>query len=193
MYSYKKLTPSILILLIVGIAVIIHNITYHSPIIHVPTEVIDPVVVYDTIVVDNNSLINSIETTLETADGAIDGMINDQKNTERTILFLNRTVNEEKYIIDSLKLEISLKDSVINKNQESIDLLSEDLKTLQFKYNNTENILERYISEYSVLLNKIEYLQNNLEECYSESKYLDSLILTNKRLTKNYINQSNEY
>ena len=64
--------------------------------------------------------------------------------------------------------------------------MSKDLVLSQEKTENIEDILQRHIQEYSTLLEKIEYLESNLQESSTQIEYLDSLILTNKKLTKIY-------
>jgi len=142
--------------------------------------------IVESIVVEDNCLLESIDATLELADNTMDIIREEEKKEQQKLRYLQRTIRDEELLIVTLESQLATRDSIIKGQSQKIKSLSKDLVLSQEKIKNTEDILQRHIQEYSTLLEKIEYLESNLQESYTQIEYLDSLILTNKKLTKIY-------
>ena len=140
----------------------------------------------ENIVVEDDCFLESIDATLELADNALISIKEEEKKEQQRLSYLQKTIRDEELLITTLESQLATRDSIIEDQSQKIKSLSRDLVLSQEKIKNTEDILQRHIQEYSTLLRKIEYLESNLQESYTQIEYLDSLILTNKKLTKIY-------
>lgn len=141
----------------------------------------------DTIVVVSSSpILENIEATLEMADEAMSKREANEANTERKMLSLKQLVSQEEELIKELNRKLAIKDSIITDKKEELELTLIQLKQAQYQVENTKEILQRYIISYNVLLEENNLLQTELDETYSHIEYLDSLVLTDKKLTKIY-------
>jgi len=140
----------------------------------------------ENIVIEDDCFLESIDATLELADNALISIKEEEKKEQQTLRYLQRTIRDEELLIATLESQLATRDSIIKDQNQEIKSLSGDLFLAQEKTKNTEDILQRHIQEYSTLLEKIEYLEYNLQESYIQIEYLDSLIFTNKKLTKVY-------
>jgi len=142
--------------------------------------------IIENIVVEDDCFLESIDATLELADNALISIKEEEKKEQQRLSYLQKTIRDEELLITTLESQLATRDSIIESQSQKIKSLSRDLVLSQEKIKNTEDILQRHIQEYSTLLRKIEYLESNLQESYTQIEYLDSLILTNKKLTKIY-------
>ena len=142
--------------------------------------------IVENIVVEDDCFLESIDATLELADNALISIREEEKKEQQRLSYLQKTIRDEELLITTLESQLATRDSIIEEQNQKIKSLSRDLVSSQEKIKNTEDILQRHIQEYSTLLRKIEYLESNLQESYTQIEYLDSLILTNKKLTKIY-------
>jgi chromosome segregation ATPase len=140
----------------------------------------------ENIVVEDDCFLESIDATLELADNALISIREEEKKEQQRLSYLQKTIRDEELLITTLESQLATRDSIIEEQNQEIKSLSKDLVLSQEKTENIEDILQRHIQEYSTLLEKIEYLESNLQESYTQIEYLDSLILTNKKLTKIY-------
>lgn len=141
----------------------------------------------DTIIVTSPSLIlENVEATLEMADEAMNKREANKANTERKMFSLKQLVNQEEELISELEDKLSIKDSIIRNKTEKLEVLTFQLGLTENKLSSTEEIIQRYIVAYNVLLEENNLLQTELDKTYSHVEYLDSLIFTNKKLIKVY-------
>lgn len=141
----------------------------------------------DTIIATSPSLIlENVEATLEMADEAMNKREANKANTERKMFSLKQLVNQEEELISELEDKLSIKDSIIRNKTEKLEVLTFQLGLTENKLLSTEEIIQRYIVAYNVLLEENNLLQTELDETYSHVEYLDSLIFTNKKLIKVY-------
>jgi len=142
--------------------------------------------IVENIVVEDDCFLESIDATLELADNALISIREEEKKEQQRLSYLQKTIRDEELLITTLESQLATRDSIIKGQSQKIKSLSRDLVLSQEKTKNTEDILQRHIQEYSTLLEKIGYLEYNLQESYTQIEYLDSLIFTNKKLTKVY-------
>lgn len=142
--------------------------------------------IIETVIIKDDGFLESIDVTLELADNALISIKEEEKKEQQRLSYLQKTIRDEELLITTLESQLATRDSIIEGQSQKIKSLSRDLVLSQEKIKNTEDILQRHIQEYSTLLRKIDYLESNLQESYTQIEYLDSLILTNKKLTKVY-------
>lgn len=139
----------------------------------------------ETIVEPNEELLKNIDATLEIADGAI-GVINEKRiESQAKILDLQNLVSYEEGLIKSLQ------DSLLVKNN-LITLYTEDNKYLTNQLDSTKNkfdyALHECINICDFKVNKLtsinEQLTKDIDSLQNRVFYLDSLVMTNKKLSK---------
>lgn len=138
------------------------------------------------ITVRDSSFLESIDSTLEMADEVMSEREVNKANNERKMFSLKQLVSQEEELISKLENKLSIKDSIIRNKTEKLEVLTFQLGLTENKLLSTEEIIQRYIVAYNVLLEENNLLQTELDETYSHVEYLDSLIFTNKKLTKVY-------
>ena len=149
------------------------------------TTTIEPIP--DTVVVISPSpLLDNIESTLEMADEVMSKREKEQNLLNRKIYNLVSTISQEEELIVELQRKLAVKDSIIKNKNIQLEATLEKLESTQHQVENTEEIIQRYILSYNVLLEENSILQSELDETYYQVEYLDSLIFTNKKLTKVY-------
>jgi predicted RNase H-like nuclease (RuvC/YqgF family) len=149
------------------------------------TTTIEPIP--DTVVVISPSpLLDNIESTLEMADEVMSKREKEQNLLNRKIYNLVSTISQEEELIAELQRKLTVKDSIIKDKSIQLEATLEKLESTQHQVENTEEIIQRYILSYNVLLEENSILQSELDETYYQVEYLDSLIFTNKKLTKVY-------
>jgi predicted RNase H-like nuclease (RuvC/YqgF family) len=156
-----------------------------SPPPSLTTTTIEPV--SDTVVIISPSpLLDNIESTLEMADEVMSKREKEQNLLNKKIYNLVSTISQEEELIVELQRKLAVKDSIIKNKNIQLEATLEKLESTQYQVENTEEIIQRYILSYNVLLEENSILQSELDETYSQVEYLDSLIFTNKKLTKVY-------
>ncbi len=149
------------------------------------TGFLEPEVVEESIETINTSLLETVETTLEVADLAITEIAEERKADRNKIYSLQNLVNQEEELILNLEGSLGTKDSLLLVYQENTQLLEVKINTVENHLNSAlhkcENecfpTIENLNSENERLLNYIDSLQNQVF-------YLDSLVSTNKKLSK---------
>ena len=145
------------------------------PEIFVPVPLIQP----------NDNLLETIEATLDVADEAIGEIIKDKIESQNKISTLQSTVNYEENLLQNLSGEIEAKDSLISSYQENNSILNEKIHKVENNLNHALHKCEDQCFPTIIRLN-----QENQDLIYSIDSlqtwvfYLDSLVSTNKRLSK---------
>ncbi|MDA7648711.1 hypothetical protein N8580_00070 [Akkermansiaceae bacterium] len=133
----------------------------------------------------NTTLLETVETTLEVADLAIDEILEDKIKKQNKIYSLQKLVNQEEELIYNLEGSLNIKDSLlltyeINNQilEEKIDEVATNLDHALHKCGNEcYPTIVKLNKENKELLNYVDSLQNWVF-------YLDSLVMTNKKLSK---------
>lgn len=144
----------------------------------------------DTIIEEFNptgrDFLENIDSTLEEADAILEKIEKNKANTENKIHSLEHLHSEDVELISELNRKLTIKDSIIADKAKEIENLYFQLEFTENKFLTNEEILQRYIKEYNSLVEENNSLKEKINENYSHIEYLDSLILTNKKLTKVY-------
>ena len=133
----------------------------------------------------NNNLLETIEATLDVADEAIDEIIKDKIKSQNEISTLQSTVSYEENLLQNLSGEIKAKDSLIFSYQENSLILEEKIHEIK---DNLDHALHKCEGQCFPTIMKLN--QENQDLLYSIDSletwvfYLDSLVSTNKRLSK---------
>ena len=133
----------------------------------------------------NNNLLETIEATLDVADEAIDEIIKDKIKSQNKISNLQNTVDYEENLLQNISGEIRVRDSLITQYKENSLILKEEIHKIEDDLNHAKHKCETGCYSTIMRLN-----QENQDLLYSIDSletwvfYLDSLILTNKRLSK---------
>jgi len=133
----------------------------------------------------NIGLLQTIEATLDVADEAIDEIIKDKIITQNKISNLQNTVNYEEGLLTNLSGELIVRDSLIMQYKENSLILKEEIHKVEDDLNHAKHNCKTQCYPTIIRLN-----QENQDLLYSIDSlqtwvfYLDSLILTNKRLSK---------
>jgi len=133
----------------------------------------------------NEDLLATVDATLEVADIALDEILEDKIKTRNQILQLQYTVNQEEALLTNLSGELGAKDSLLFAYQANNLFLEEKIQEVEDNLNHALHkcgnecypTIVRLNQENQDLLNYVDSLQNWVF-------YLDSLVETNKRLSK---------
>ena len=139
-----------------------------------------------TISVDlNTDLLESVESTLGVADEAIEEIIANKTSARRTISNLQTTVSHEEDLLKGLGSAVAAKDSLISTYEETNILLQSKITDIE---NSLNHALHKCTTECYPTIAKLrqenEALLNYTDSLQNWVFYLDSLILTNKKLSK---------
>ena len=133
----------------------------------------------------NNNLLETIEATLDVADEAISEIIKDKKKSQNKISTLQNTVIYEENLLQNLSGEIEIRDSLIIQYKENSLILKEEIHKIEDDLNHAKHNCKTQCYPTIIRLN-----QENQDLIYSIDSlqtwvfYLDSLVSTNKRLSK---------
>ena len=133
----------------------------------------------------NNNLLETIEATLDVADEAISEIIKDKKKSQNKISTLQNTVIYEENLLQHLSGEIEIRDSLIIQYKENSLILKEEIHKIEDDLNHAKHNCKTQCYPTIIRLN-----QENQDLIYSIDSlqtwvfYLDSLVSTNKRLSK---------
>lgn len=138
-----------------------------------------------TIIQPNNNLLATVEATLDVADQAIDEILEDKIKTRNKINSLQRIVTLEETSINNLSGELGAKDSLLFTYQVNNSILEDKIQEIEDNLNHALHkcgnecypTIKRLNQENQDLLNYVDSLQNWVF-------YLDSLVMSNKRLSK---------
>lgn len=134
---------------------------------------------------NHNTLLETIDATLEVADEAIDEIIEDKIKARNQILQLQYTVDQEETLLTNLSGELGAKDSLLFAYEANNLILEEKIQEIESNLNHALHkcgnecypLIKKLNQENQDLLNYTDSLQNWIF-------YLDSLVMTNKRLSK---------
>ena len=133
----------------------------------------------------NNNLLATVETTLEVADLAIDEILEDKIKKQNKIYSLQKLVNQEEELIYNLEGSLNIKDSLLLAYEINNQILEEKINEVA---TNLDHALHKCGNECYptiVKLNKEnEELLNYVDSLQNWIFYLDSLVMTNKKLSK---------
>lgn len=133
----------------------------------------------------NTTLLETVETTLEVADLAIDEILEDKIEKQNKIYFLQKLVNQEEELILNLEGSLSVKDSLLLTYEINNQLLEEKINEVA---TNLDHALHKCTNECYptiVRLNKEnEELIAYVDSLQNQVQFLDSLVSTNKKLSK---------
>jgi len=133
----------------------------------------------------NTTLLETVETTLEVADLAIDEILEDKIEKQNKIYSLQKLVNQEEELILNLEGSLGAKDSLLLTYEINNQLLEEKIDEVAA---NLDHALHKCTNECYptiVKLNKEnEELLNYVDSLQNWVFYLDSLVSTNKKLSK---------
>ena len=152
---------------------------------------LEPEFVEESIETINTSLLETVETTLEVADLAITEIAKEKKLDRNRISSLEKLVNQEEELISNLEGSLGIKDSLLLVYQENTQLLETKINKVENHLNLALHkctndcfpTIQNLNSENKKLLNHIDSLQNWVY-------YLDSLVMSNKKLSKQVIAQN---
>jgi len=133
----------------------------------------------------NEDLLATVDATLEVADIALDEILEDKIKTRNQIRQLQYTVNQEEALLTNLSGELGAKDSLLFAYQANNLFLEEKIQEVENNLNHALHkcgnecypTIIRLNQENQDLLNYVDSLQNWVF-------YLDSLVETNKKLSK---------
>ena len=133
----------------------------------------------------NNDLLATVEATLDVADQAINEILEDKIKTQNKINSLQRIVTIEETSINNLEGELGAKDSLLSSYQETTLLLETRIANTEEALYHAKHKCKTQCYPTIVKLNQenqdLLYYVDSLQTWIF---YLDSLIMTNKRLSK---------
>ena len=133
----------------------------------------------------NNDLLESVENTLGVADEAIEEIIENKIVAKRTISNLQTTVSHEEDLLEGLGSAVATKDSLISTYEETNILLQSKIVDVENSLNHALHKCTNECYPTIVKLNKEnKELLNYVDSLQNWVFYLDSLVMTNKRLSK---------
>lgn len=135
----------------------------------------------------NTTLLETVETTLDIADDAISEILEEKIEDRNKINSLKTLVNKEEELISNLEGSLLIKDSILFVYQENTEFL-------ESKITNVKEELDHAIHKCTTqcypmitgLQQKNTELLSSVDSLENKIAFLDSLISTNKKLTKLY-------
>lgn len=135
------------------------------------------------ITLETDSLLQSVESTLEVADQAIEEIKTKKKSTSSLIRNLKKVVDEDLETLSTLEQKLAEKDNLIKSQSDQIKIIKNQIAIL-------ESLLEetKYNSKYEkkLLIKENKILKEEISKLTVKIEYLDSLVQTNRRLRKLY-------
>lgn len=133
----------------------------------------------------NNDLLATVEATLDVADRAIDEILEDKIKTRNKISNLRTVVDKEEQLLNTLEEKIGVKDSLLKQYQVNALILEQKIQNVEDNLNHALHkcgnecypTIKRLNQENQDLLNYVDSLEIWVF-------YLDSLVSTNKKLSK---------
>jgi len=153
---------------------------------HESQEVIEPIESVQVAVIEDNSLLDAIDSTLEGADAILDQIVENKADTKNKISHLEKTHRSDIELISDLQSQNTEKDSIIGDYILHHELLHEELESTK---NQLEVVTTTHYECTSIVDNltkENKHLKACIDSLIEQLNYTDSLILTNKKLTKVY-------
>jgi len=133
----------------------------------------------------NVSLLQTVDATLEVADLAIDEILEEKIQDRNRINSLRNLVNQEEELISNLEGSLGIKDSLLLTYEINNQLLEEKIDEVA---TNLDHALHKCTNEcYPTIIKlnrKNEELLDYVDSLQNWVFYLDSLVMTNKKLSK---------
>lgn len=133
----------------------------------------------------NTTLLETVETTLEVADLAIDEILEDKIEKQNKIYSLQKLINKEEKLILNLEGSLDIKDSLLLTYEMNNQLLEEKIDEVE---NNLNHALHKCGNECYPTITRLNQENQNLltyiDSLQNQVQFLDSLISTNKKLSK---------
>ena len=133
----------------------------------------------------NTGLLESVDATLGVADEAIEEILEEKIQARNTIFTLQQTVNYEENLISTLEGSSGEKDSLLLAYEVNNQLLKEKIDAVE---DNLNHAIHQCTTECSPTIKKLnkenEELLAYIDSLQGKVFYLDSLVSTNKKLSK---------
>lgn len=133
----------------------------------------------------NISLLQTVDATLEVADLAIDEILEEKIEDRNRINSLRNLVNQEEKLILNLEGSLSVKDSLLLAYEANNQLLEEKINNVA---DNLDHALHKCTNECYPTIKKLnkenEELLAYIDSLQDKVEFLDSLVATNKKLSK---------
>ena len=151
-----------------------------------PQEVIEPIEPVQVTVIEDNSLLDAIDSTLEGADELLNQIVENKADNENKISNLKRTHRNDIELISDLQSQCTKKDSIIGDYIFHHELLHEELESTKNQLEVVTTTHHECTSIVDNLTKENKHLKACVDSLVTQLNYTDSLILTNKKLTKVY-------
>lgn len=133
----------------------------------------------------NTDLLESVESTLDIADGAINEIVREKTKNRNKISSLKTLVDKEEELISTLEESLTVKDSVLVAYQENTELLEVKINTVKEELDHAIHKCTTQCYPMIMGLKKTNTrLLDSIGSLEAKILYLDSLIATNKKLSK---------
>ena len=153
---------------------------------HEPQEVIEPIKPVQVTAIEDTSLLDAIDSTLEGADAILNQIVENKADTENKISHLEKTHKNDMDLISNLQSQCTEKDSIIGDYILHHELLHEELENTKAKLEVVTTTHHECTSIVDNLTEENQHLKNYVDSLVAQLNYTDSLILTSKKLTKVY-------
>jgi len=138
-----------------------------------------------TVIQPNEELLATVEATLGVADGVIEGILKEKIKARDKISTLQQTVNYEESLLENLEGSLGVKDSLLLTYQENNSLLKNRIDKVENDLNHAiHKCTDQCYPKIKELTQENKELLNNIDSLQTWVFYLDSLISTNRRLSK---------
>lgn len=151
-----------------------------------PQEIIEPIEPVQVTVIEDNSLLDAIDSTLEGADAILNQIVENKADTKNKISNLQQTILEEEELINSLQSQCTKKDSIIGDYILHHELLHKKLESTKNQLEVVTTTHHECTSIVDNLTEENKHLKACIDSLVAQLNYTDSLILTSKKLTKVY-------
>lgn len=152
-----------------------------------PQEIIEPIEQVQVTAIEDTSLLDAIDSTLEGADAILNQIVENKVNTENKISNLQQTILEEEELINSLQSQCTKKDSLIENYITHHEIIHKKLETAEAEL---AAAVHKCTNECTPAIHNLveenKYLKACMDSLIFQLNYADSLILTSKKLTKVY-------
>jgi len=134
-----------------------------------------------------DEFLKNIDSTLEVADGAIEFIREERLETETKITNLKNLINYEESLIASLKDSLTIKNILISSYEEDTEVLKEKIINIKDSLDHATHKCDTQCYPTIVRLNKEnKQLMNHIDSLQTWVFYLDSLVISNRRLNKKF-------
>jgi len=173
MFRYSKLIP---FLFIIGCT---------SPPTQIDLPLVDECCPPSPIIEPNDTLLQTIEATLTIADQEIEEISRSKEQTLQQLFILQGTLNKEEQLILELQNQLNFKDSLANAQSLTLISLQKKLDSIETEFNQAKHKCTTECYPFIIQLNTTnKQLYSKVDSLNAEIGFLDSLIETNRKLSK---------